>query len=72
METFQVETIYHAAAYKYVPLVEHNVVGGVRNNIFGTLYTARVAIAENVSNFVLISTAFVPKYGICDLIWNVS
>ncbi len=56
METFQVETVYHAAAYKHVPLVEHNVVDGVRNNIFGTLYAARAAIVANVSNFVLIST----------------
>jgi len=56
MDTFKVETVYHAAAYKHVPLVEHNVVDGVRNNIFGTLYTARAAIAANVSNFVLIST----------------
>jgi len=56
METFKVETVYHAAAYKHVPLVEHNVVDGVRNNIFGTLYAARAAIAANVCNFVLIST----------------
>lgn len=56
MKSFNVETVYHAAAYKHVPLVEHNVVDGVRNNIFGTLYTARAAIAANVSNFVLIST----------------
>lgn len=56
METFKVETVYHAAAYKHVPMVEHNVVEGVRNNVFGTLYTARAAIAAKVETFVLIST----------------
>lgn len=56
MESFQVQTVYHAAAYKHVPLVEHNVVEGVRNNVFGTMYTARAAIAANVDTFVLIST----------------
>ncbi|MFV7706693.1 polysaccharide biosynthesis protein [Shewanella algae] len=56
MEAFKVQTVYHAAAYKHVPLVEHNVVEGVRNNIFGTLYTAQAAIATGVETFVLIST----------------
>ena len=56
MESFNVQTVYHAAAYKHVPLVEHNVVEGVRNNVFGTLYTARAAIKANVETFVLIST----------------
>lgn len=56
MTTFKVQTVYHAAAYKHVPMVEHNVVEGVRNNIFGTLYTARAAIAAKVETFVLIST----------------
>ncbi|MCL1057894.1 polysaccharide biosynthesis protein [Shewanella gelidimarina] len=56
MESFSVQTVYHAAAYKHVPLVEHNVVEGVRNNVFGTLYTARAAIAAKVETFVLIST----------------
>ncbi|MGS0724752.1 polysaccharide biosynthesis protein [Shewanella sp. 0m-11] len=56
MEAFEVQTVYHAAAYKHVPLVEHNVVEGVRNNVFGTLYTAQAAIAANVETFVLIST----------------
>ncbi|WP_392343451.1 polysaccharide biosynthesis protein [uncultured Shewanella sp.] len=56
MKAFGVQTVYHAAAYKHVPLVEHNVVEGVRNNVFGTLYTARAAIAANVETFVLIST----------------
>lgn len=56
MSNFQIETVYHAAAYKHVPLVEYNVVEGVRNNIFGTLYTAQAAIEANVDTFVLIST----------------
>ncbi len=43
LEGFQVETVYHAAAYKHVPLVEHNVVEGVRNNVMGTLTVARAA-----------------------------
>ena len=54
--TFSVDTVYHAAAYKHVPVVEHNVVEGVRNNVFGTLYTAEAAIEANVETFVLIST----------------
>ncbi|SER06671.1 NDP-sugar epimerase, includes UDP-GlcNAc-inverting 4,6-dehydratase FlaA1 and capsular polysaccharide biosynthesis protein EpsC [Amphritea atlantica] len=53
---YHVDTIYHAAAYKHVPLVESNVVAGVRNNLFGTLNTAEVAIDNGVKNFVLIST----------------
>lgn len=56
MSSFVVQTVYHAAAYKHVPLVEHNVVEGVRNNIFGTLYAAQAAIACKVETFVLIST----------------
>ena len=55
-ETFKVETVYHAAAYKHVPMVEHNVVEGVRNNVFGTWYCAEAAITARVKNFVLIST----------------
>ncbi len=50
------DTIYHAAAYKHVPLVEHNVTEGVRNNVFGTLTLARVAQKHKVPDFVLIST----------------
>lgn len=56
MTSFGVQTIYHAAAYKHVPLVEHNVIEGVQNNIFGTLYTAQAAIEAEVDTFVLIST----------------
>nr|WP_206016152.1 nucleoside-diphosphate sugar epimerase/dehydratase [Pseudoalteromonas sp. Z1A2] len=54
--TFNVQTVYHAAAYKHVPLVEHNVVEGVRNNIYGTYNLATAAINTNVETFVLIST----------------
>jgi FlaA1/EpsC-like NDP-sugar epimerase len=50
------DTIYHAAAYKHVPLVEHNAVEGVRNNVFGTLMLARLAQRHGVADFVLIST----------------
>ena len=56
IRSFKVNTIYHAAAYKHVPMVEHNVVEGVRNNIFGTLAIAKAAIKAKVETFVLIST----------------
>lgn len=56
MRSFNVETVYHAAAYKHVPMVEHNVIEGVRNNIFGTWFCAEAAIQAKVSTFVLIST----------------
>jgi FlaA1/EpsC-like NDP-sugar epimerase len=49
-------TVFHAAAYKHVPLVEHNVVEGIRNNTFGTLVAAQVAAEQGVTDFVLIST----------------
>ncbi|MDH5631329.1 MAG: polysaccharide biosynthesis protein, partial [Gammaproteobacteria bacterium] len=54
--TFKIDTIYHAAAYKHVPLVEQNVIEGVRNNVFGTLNCAETAALCKVKNFVLIST----------------
>ncbi len=50
------DTIFHAAAYKHVPLVEANVIGGARNNIFGTLNTVMAALSSGVSNFILVST----------------
>ena len=53
---FDVDTIYHAAAYKHVPMVEFNNTEGVNNNIFGTLNCARAAIDASVETFVLIST----------------
>jgi len=56
MLRFDVNTIYHAAAYKHVPMVESNNAEGVCNNIFGTLTCAQVAIDHGVDTFVLIST----------------
>ncbi len=56
MDTWKPDTVYHAAAYKHVPLVEHNPVEGIKNNVLGTLTTAKVAIKTGVTNFVLIST----------------
>lgn len=56
MRAFAVDTVYHAAAYKHVPLVEHNPIEGIRNNAFGTLSMANAAIAAGVPCFVLIST----------------
>nr|WP_167654224.1 nucleoside-diphosphate sugar epimerase/dehydratase [Pseudomonas saxonica] len=56
MRTWKVSTVYHAAAYKHVPIVEHNIAEGVRNNVIGTLNTAQAALQSGVSNFVLIST----------------
>ncbi|EJN23480.1 putative nucleoside-diphosphate sugar epimerase [Pseudomonas sp. GM79] len=56
MKTWRVETVYHAAAYKHVPMVEHNIAEGVLNNVIGTLNTAQAALQAGVANFVLIST----------------
>ncbi|WP_254277531.1 nucleoside-diphosphate sugar epimerase/dehydratase [Halomonas sp. 3H] len=56
LDAFKVQTIYHAAAYKHVPMVEHNVVEGLRNNVMGTLETARAAVETGVESFVLVST----------------
>jgi FlaA1/EpsC-like NDP-sugar epimerase len=56
LATFTVDTMYHAAAYKHVPLVEHNPIEGIRNNVFGTLSIAKAAMAAGVKYFVLIST----------------
>lgn len=55
-KTFEIQTIYHTAAYKHVPMVEKNPGEAVWNNIFGTLNTAKAAISANVETFVLIST----------------
>jgi FlaA1/EpsC-like NDP-sugar epimerase len=55
-EKYQPATVYHAAAYKHVPLVESNAGAGVMNNVFGTLNMAQAAIAAGVHRFVLIST----------------
>ena len=56
MTVWGVDTVYHAAAYKHVPMVEHNVAEGILNNVFGTLKVAQAAIICNVPNCVLIST----------------
>ncbi len=56
MATIKPDTVYHAAAYKHVPLVEHNPTEGLKNNVFGTLITAQAAMAAGVTDFVLIST----------------
>ena len=56
METFEIHTVYHAAAYKHVPIVEQNLFEGIHNNIFGALHTVRAAIDSGVETFVLIST----------------
>lgn len=55
-KSYRPQTVYHAAAYKHVPLVEHNPGEGIRNNIWGTLITAQQALAHGVRDFVLIST----------------
>ncbi len=52
----RVQTIYHAAAYKHVPLVEHNVIAALNNNVFGTFAVVLAAQAVGVENFVLVST----------------
>jgi len=53
---FNIDTIYHAAAYKHVPLVEENICESVKNNVFGTFILAEAALKYNISNFVLISS----------------
>ena len=56
MSTWRPDTVYHAAAYKHVPLVEHNPAEGIKNNVLGTLRTALAAADSGVADFVLIST----------------
>jgi len=56
MTTFAIQTVYHAAAYKHVPIVEHNMIEGIHNNIFATYNTAEAAMECRVETFVLIST----------------
>lgn len=56
MQRFEVDTIYHAAAYKHVPIVEHNLIEGISNNVFGTYSLALAAIEFKVETFILIST----------------
>ncbi len=56
LTTFGIQTVYHAAAYKHVPIVEHNIIEGIHNNIFATYNTAEAALECRVESFVLIST----------------
>ncbi|WP_425287754.1 polysaccharide biosynthesis protein [Pseudomonas borbori] len=56
MHTWAVNTVYHAAAYKHVPMVEHNIAEGVLNNVLGSTFTAQAAVKAGVEHFVLIST----------------
>lgn len=56
MSACQVQTVYHAAAYKHVPIVEHNLIEGLRNNVIGTWYAAESALEAGVETFVLVST----------------
>jgi len=56
ISTWRPDAVYHAAAYKHVPLVEHNPAEGIKNNVFGTLVTAQAAAKNDVSDFVLVST----------------
>jgi FlaA1/EpsC-like NDP-sugar epimerase len=55
-ETFKIDTVYHAAAYKHVPLVEENICAGVKNNVFSTLAVVQASIIKKISNLVLISS----------------
>jgi len=56
MQAFGVQTVYHAAAYKHVPIVEQNLVEGVHNNVFSTWHAAEAALETGVETFVLVST----------------
>lgn len=56
LKTFNVQTLYHAAAYKHVPLVEYNPIAGVRNNVFGTYSAAKAALEAKVEKFIFISS----------------
>jgi FlaA1/EpsC-like NDP-sugar epimerase len=56
MKNFQVQTVYHTAAYKHVPMVEKNIIEGIRNNVLGTWYVAQAAHESQVESFVFISS----------------
>ena len=56
LQAYGVQTVYHAAAYKHVPIVENNVVEGIENNVLGTWAAAEVALEEGVELFMLVST----------------
>ena len=55
-KTFKIDTVYHSAAYKHVPLVEENICESVKNNVFGTIFISQIALKYKISNFVLISS----------------
>ena len=55
-QEFKIDTVYHAAAYKHVPLLEKNVLQGIKNNIFGTINLIKTCLEFKVSSFTLIST----------------
>ena len=55
-QAYQIDTVYHAAAYKHVPMVEHNILEGVRNNVLGTRIIAEAAAQHAVNSFILVST----------------
>jgi len=56
LQTYHVQTVYHAAAYKHVPIVEHNIIEGIHNNVIATWHAAEAAHETNVETFVLVST----------------
>ncbi len=56
LQTYRINTFYHAAAYKHVPIIEDNIIEGIKNNVFGTLSCAQAASESGVENFTLIST----------------
>jgi FlaA1/EpsC-like NDP-sugar epimerase len=56
IQSYAVQTIYHAAAYKHVPIVEQNIIEGAHNNVIGTWYTAEAALESRIETFVLVST----------------
>ena len=53
---FNIDIIFHVAAYKHVPMIEHNIVSGIKNNVFGTLNLVKYSIEYQVKNFILVST----------------
>ena len=55
-KNFNIDTVYHAAAYKHVPLVEENICESVKNNVFGSFIVMQLALKYKINNFVLIST----------------
>jgi FlaA1/EpsC-like NDP-sugar epimerase len=56
LQTYRIQTVYHAAAYKHVPIVEQNMIEGVHNNVYGTWHAAEAALETGVETFILIST----------------